>query len=109
VCGLEAGTKFSSQIKFRTSGRFSGMSTPIVKDFADEAASNRERRRKLIDISALKPGKYWLDVIVNDAGPGRVRRGGQLVLSGGAGVFVYLQGDRHEPRVLVVVSPRGSS
>ena len=66
VCGLEAGTRFSSQIKFRTSGRFSGMSTPIVKDYADEAASNRERRRKLIDISALKPGKYWLDVIVND-------------------------------------------
>jgi hypothetical protein len=26
------------------------------------------------------------------------------VLSGGAGEFVYLQGDRHEPRVLVAVT-----
>ena len=42
-----------------------------------------------------------LDVIANDAGPGRERRRGQLVLSGAHGEFAYLQGDRHDPRRLV--------
>lgn len=37
-----------------------------------------------------------IDVIVNDMGPGRVRRRGQLVLSGGGG-WIYLQGDRQHP------------
>lgn len=37
-----------------------------------------------------------LDVLVNDAGVGRERRRGQLVLSGARGEFVYLRGDRHE-------------
>jgi hypothetical protein len=37
-----------------------------------------------------------LDVVVNLAGPGRARRRGQLVLSGGRGEFVYLRADRHE-------------
>ncbi|CAA9289850.1 MAG: hypothetical protein AVDCRST_MAG11-32 [uncultured Gemmatimonadaceae bacterium] len=35
-----------------------------------------------------------LDVVVNETGPDRARRRGQLVLSGGAGDFVYLRGDR---------------
>jgi hypothetical protein len=38
-----------------------------------------------------------LDLIVNETAPGRERRRGQLVLSGAAGEFVYLRGDRHEP------------
>ena len=38
-----------------------------------------------------------LDVIVNDAAPGRLRRRGQLVMSGANGEFVYLRGDRHDP------------
>jgi hypothetical protein len=37
-----------------------------------------------------------LDVIVNEMPRGRVRRRGQLVMSGGEGEFVYLRGDRHE-------------
>jgi hypothetical protein len=37
-----------------------------------------------------------LDVLVNLAGPGRDRRRGQLVLSGGRGEFVYLRAERHE-------------
>ena len=37
-----------------------------------------------------------LDVLVNEIGPGRERRRGQLVLSGGRGEFVYLRGDRHD-------------
>jgi hypothetical protein len=36
------------------------------------------------------------DVIVNETVAERVRRRGQLVLSGAAGEFVYLRGDRHE-------------
>ncbi len=38
-----------------------------------------------------------LDVIVNETRPDRERRRGQLVLSGAAGEFVYLTGDRHDP------------
>jgi len=37
-----------------------------------------------------------LDVLVNESAPGRARRRGQLVLSGAAGEFVYLRGDRHD-------------
>ena len=37
-----------------------------------------------------------IDVIVNEMPRGRERRRGQLVLSGGAGEFVYLRGDRHD-------------
>jgi hypothetical protein len=35
-----------------------------------------------------------LQVVVNDMGPSRVRRRGQLVLAGGAGERIYLRGDR---------------
>jgi hypothetical protein len=42
-----------------------------------------------------------LDVVVNEMPRGRLRRRGQLVLSGGAGEFVYLRGDRHEPHRLI--------
>jgi hypothetical protein len=49
-----------------------------------------------------------LDVIVNESAPGRARRRGQLVLSGAAGEFVYLRGDRHEPaRLLRFTLPDG--
>jgi hypothetical protein len=38
-----------------------------------------------------------LEVVVNDMAPGRERRRGQLVLSGGSGEYVYLRGDRESP------------
>ncbi len=44
-----------------------------------------------------------LDVIVNEIGPSRERRRGQLVLSGAAGEFVYLRGDRHDPLHLIAI------
>jgi hypothetical protein len=44
---------------------------------------------------------FALDVIVNDASPERVRRRGQLVMSGAAGEFAYLRGDRHDPARLL--------
>ncbi|HEX5436429.1 MAG TPA: heparinase II/III family protein [Gemmatimonadaceae bacterium] len=37
---------------------------------------------------------FAVDVLVNDMVPGRERRRGQLVLSGGAGDYIYLRGDR---------------
>ena len=47
------------------------------------------------DAIGISPGETLaLDVIVNDMGAGRERRRGQLVLSGGAGEFIYLRGDR---------------
>jgi hypothetical protein len=32
---------------------------------------------------------------------GRDRRRGQLVMSGAAGEFAYLRGDRHEPEAMI--------
>ena len=46
-----------------------------------------------------------LDVVVNDGAPGRQRRRGQLVLSGGAGEFVYLRGDRQPAERFVLLAP----
>ena len=42
-----------------------------------------------------------IDVIVNEVPRGRVRRRGQLVMSGAHGEFVYLRGDRHEADRLI--------
>ncbi|HEY4130755.1 MAG TPA: hypothetical protein VGM50_09055, partial [Gemmatimonadaceae bacterium] len=48
---------------------------------------------------ALQPTA--LDVVVNEMPQGRVRRRGQLVMSGAVGEFTYLRGDRHEVARLV--------
>jgi hypothetical protein len=42
-----------------------------------------------------------VDVVVNEKPANRERRRGQLVLSGGAGEFVYLRGDRHDADRLI--------
>jgi hypothetical protein len=39
--------------------------------------------------------------VINETTTERARRRGQLVLSGGAGEFVYLRGDRHDPSRLL--------
>ena len=57
--------------------------------------------RAAIAIDTAAAGIFGLDVIVNDAEPGRTRRRGQLVMSGAEGEFAYLQGDRHDPGRLV--------
>lgn len=44
-----------------------------------------------------------LDVIVNEMPRGRERRRGQLVLSGAAGEFIYLRGDRHDQSRLIPI------
>lgn len=46
-------------------------------------------------LASLAPGtRLGFDLLVNEMGPDRVRRLGQLVWSGGGG-WVYLRGDRH--------------
>jgi len=42
-----------------------------------------------------------LDVIINEMPRDRMRRRGQLVMSGAHGEFVYLRGDRHDPDQLI--------
>jgi hypothetical protein len=56
-----------------------------------------------VDASA-SAREVCLDVLVNESPRGRVRRRGQLVLSGAAGEFVYLRGDRHDVDRLVCFS-----
>jgi len=66
VCGLAAGTRFNADVRFRKRGRWGGGSTPFSRPFPDEATSSRERRIHLLDVSALDPGEYYLDVVVTD-------------------------------------------
>ena len=58
--------------------------------------------RMFISLPAETP-PYGFDVIVNEMPRGRERRRGQLILSGGAGEFVYLRGDRHDVERLVTL------
>jgi hypothetical protein len=67
-------------------------------------AWSRSEEGYLITVALTVPG--WppsslgdaprFDLLVNQMQPGRQRRAGQLVWSGGAG-WVYLRGDRHAP------------
>ena len=63
-----------------------------------------------VPLASLGAGPEYplaMDLIVNDMGAGRERRRGQLVLSGGAGEFIYLQGDRQaRTRLIPFVVPR---
>lgn len=51
----------------------------------------------LVESLSDSGGVLRVDLIVNERPPERVRRRGQLLLSGSNGEFVYLRGDRHEP------------
>ncbi len=65
------------------------------------AAGGFEVRIRVSPRGGVAPREFALDVIVNDAAPGRARRRGQLVMSGAAGEFAYLRGDRHDPSRLL--------
>ena len=52
----------------------------------------------LPNLSVTGPVSAGVDVVINEAVPGRERRRGQLVLSEARGEFIYLRGDREEPR-----------
>jgi hypothetical protein len=56
---------------------------------------------RVCDGAPEAPIPIELDAIVNESAMGRERRRGQLVLSGAAGEFVYLAGDRHDPARLL--------
>jgi hypothetical protein len=62
-----------------------------------------ERAGKGYRISIELPGPpiAALDILINEMPRSRERRRGQLVLSGAAGEFVFLRGDRHDPDRLV--------
>jgi hypothetical protein len=48
------------------------------------------------DIALLGPGaRLRFDLLINELQPGRLRRAGQLIWSGGDG-WIYLRGDRHD-------------
>jgi hypothetical protein len=51
----------------------------------------------LTDTPSAEAVPLQLDLVVNETTAGRERRRGQLVLSGAAGEFAYLAGDRHDP------------
>lgn len=54
--------------------------------------------RIALPLSVLGRELFHLDVAVNETVPGRERRRGQLVLGGAGDGWVYLRGDRSEPR-----------
>ena len=58
-----------------------------------------------IELPLEKPNvELGVDVIVNATTTDRRRRRGQLVMSGAAGEFVYLRGDRHDASKLIPLS-----
>lgn len=65
VCGLAAGTKFSAEIRFRKRVRI-GRGDTRSNQYPDEANSNRERRIRVVDLSQLSTGDWYLDVVVTD-------------------------------------------
>jgi hypothetical protein len=87
----------SSSVRVR---RIEGWNMP------QELAARWERSstgyRIFITLPADTP-PYGFDVLINEMPRGRERRRGQLVLSGGAGEFVYLRGDRHDVERLLTL------
>ncbi|CAN5464060.1 hypothetical protein BH09GEM1_BH09GEM1_08260 [soil metagenome] len=77
----------------------------IVKSMWESTARGYRLMATLeLDVAATE---LRLDVIINETTSDRERRRGQLVLSGAAGEFVYLRGDRHDPsRLLRLILPQ---
>lgn len=80
----------------RRMSRREGAVVPIESTWRREGAGYV--LRAALPQSSLGRGPFYLDVAVNETVPGRQRRRGQLVLSGARGGWVYLRGDRSEPR-----------
>jgi hypothetical protein len=87
----------SSQVRIR---RIEGWSLP--QDIAARWERSSTGYRIFMSLATDTP-PYAFDVIVNEMPRGRERRRGQLILSGGAGEFVYLRGDRHELERLITL------
>ena len=82
-------------VRVRTSRR-EGAAVPIEASWRRDAAGYV--LRAALPQAALGREPFYLDVAVNETVPGRERRRGQLVLSGARDGWVYLRGDRSEPR-----------
>ena len=65
VCGLAPGTKFSAEVRFRQRVRI-GRGNTYSRSFPDAADTNRDRRIHILDLTTIKPGSYYLDVVVTD-------------------------------------------
>ena len=87
----------SSTVRIR---RIDGWTLP--QDIAARWERSSAGYRIFISLATDTP-PYAFDVVVNEMPRGRERRRGQLVLSGGAGEFVYLRGDRHEAERLITL------
>jgi hypothetical protein len=81
---------------------------PLVAGWSSESRGYAMRFEiPLHALGAERELAVAMDLIVNEMATGRVRRRGQLVLSGGGG-WIYLQGDRQSPsRFLPMVIERG--
>jgi hypothetical protein len=76
--------------------------TPALRTLAWQATPEGFTMRvevpaDVLDALAASDGTVSLDLLVNERPPERLRRRGQLVLSGADGGFVYLRGDRQDP------------
>jgi hypothetical protein len=80
---------------------------PLVAGWSSEPRGYAMRFEVPLDaLGADREVPVALDLIVNEMATGRMRRRGQLVLSGGGG-WIYLQGDRQSPaRFLPIVIER---
>ena len=84
VCGLAENTPFTTDIVVRRIGqnRFSrlvsGGVRPMTENFLGVAGGPRWRRSRVIDISALPPARYSLDIAVTDDKKRRVEKSWQF-------------------------------
>jgi hypothetical protein len=81
---------------------------PLIAGWSSEQRGYAMRFEVPLDVLGAGPElTAAMDLIVNEMAPSRIRRRGQLVLSGGGG-WTYLQGDRQSPaRFLPIVIERG--
>lgn len=90
----------SGQVRVRRIGGWGDVADPIASWRA--SPEGYEMRVELpYDSAGLAGYPIGVDVLVNETTAARTRRRGQLVLSGAAGEFVYLRGDRHEVSRLI--------
>ena len=80
--------------------RVDGWTNDLSVDARWRPTAGGYRLEATVHIGAGEP-ECAIDVIVNEVVTGRARRRGQLVLSGAAGEFIYLRGDRNDPSRLL--------
>jgi hypothetical protein len=92
-------------VRVRPIAGWGGLATPRASWRRTERGYAIQLAVQLGDSTTRGSAPIELDVVVNETAPGRERRRGQLVMSGAAGEFVYLAGDRHDPARLLPFLP----